>query len=339
MLIEKVRSQDVTFWRVIFPTRFSMFLAAICCVVIPISLDSLHISKNSGISPVDEAAHFGYVTVLSKGSLPRQGEYLSPYVLRVIACSGVELEGFHTPPCNSLYLDPKGGFPGGGYLTEAIQPPIYYAVTAPIRWFNIHIVGTTDLTGTRLGGELWLVMALLIFWAASRLLGIRILATAAAVLIIASSPLSIYYTSIVTNDSPSLLAGSFFCLLGVLAFRYPGRWVGYLFLFSSLVASWIKATDVFPALVVAILLGIMSSRNDLQGRKQLRSWTLVGWDWMKGPGWAFVGSIIGLSTWQFISSSRSIVNNATVCVMNGPPQPRNFSVIILNPVDTIPIFK
>ena len=100
------------------------------CLVAPAALIVAHIHENPEFSPIDEAAHWDYVTRIANGGFPRLGQRLQPSTLRTLACRKTALSKPVAPPCSQRILRPDQ-FAGGGYQYEAQQPPVYYAVTVP----------------------------------------------------------------------------------------------------------------------------------------------------------------------------------------------------------------
>ena len=105
------------------------------------------------VSPIDEAAHFDYVTDLPH--VPALGEPLSQSTLRAVACRTTGELVFEYPPCDSERFDPDV-FPGGGYSNTGATPPLYYAVTAVITRPIIDVTGWSQFRASRAVGALWL---------------------------------------------------------------------------------------------------------------------------------------------------------------------------------------
>lgn len=316
-------------FRLCFPNVAAVILAFLVCVAAPTALIAVHIHENPMFSPIDEAAHYDYVTRIADGGFPRLGQKLQPSTLRDIACIGTALSGLVTPPCDAHVLR-ANEFAGGGYQYEAQQPPTYYAITVPLRWVAIHVFGLGDLSGTRATGAVWLVAGLLMLWAAGRLVGLDPKVIGVAILLIATAPLVVYQSSIVSNDVPSVFTGCLMALLGALAWRRPGRWVSPTLFFAGFFVASIKLTDALPVAVLSALFAILawSKRTTGEGSiPALRSW-LSGW-WSNG-GLLILGSLVSGVAWTLISRKLSLIN---------PRDLPTFSVLRTHPVGLLLIAR
>ena len=293
--------------RLCFPTLGALVLAFLVCVAAPTALVAVHIHENPMFSPIDEAAHYDYVTRIADGGFPRLGQRLQPSTLRALACTGTAFSGLHTPPCTSPVLR-ASQFAGGGYQYEAQQPPTYYAITVPLRWGAIHVLGLRSLSATRAVGDLWLVIGLLLLWAAGRVLGLGPKVIGLGVLLLATAPLVVYQTSIVSNDVPSVFSGCLLALLGALAWRRPGRWVAPTLFLAGLFVASIKLTDALPVAVLSALLGIAAwSRRTAgsSGPSAARAWFKR---WWPNGGLLLLGGVISVAAWIVISRKISLIN-------------------------------
>jgi hypothetical protein len=319
-------------WNIVFPTKTAILIAIFVCVIVPTGLIAVHIKKNPAFSPIDEFAHYGYVVDLKDGHFPRVGETVSQSVLRTISCAGLDLPGFTVPPCNARKLEPTE-YPGSGLLTEAVQPPTYYAVTAILSWIPIHILGFSGLVGTRGVGAVWFALGLLLLWGTGRLLDLSPQRIGAGVLLLATAPTCIYFESIVNNDAASIFAGSLMAFIAALAWRRPGRWVPWTFALVAFGVSTIKATDFLPVLVVSLLFLILywqrykeaGARPFTNMRKVLRVWL--------PHGGVLVGSgLLSLIAWWMILRHLTIVPESLICKLTQSPPGPPFAEIFYDPL-------
>jgi hypothetical protein len=295
------------FLRLCFPSRAILVLALFCCVVAPSSLVLVHIHENPLFSPIDEPAHLDYVTRVADGGLPRLGQSLQQSTLRDVACTGIALSGLALPACSTSVLD-TDHFPGNAEQYEAQQPPTYYAATVPLRWFTHDILGVADPEATRLTGVAWLVVGLLLLWAAGRLMKLRPAIIGAALLLLGTAPVVIYEAATVTNDGASILAVGLVSFVSALAWRRPGRWTLPSLAATGFVVTSLKTTDLLPVVAVSALFAIVAwtrtsemrigSRSD---RRAFRSW------WPTG-GALLLGGLVSALAWVVVSRRLALVN-------------------------------
>jgi hypothetical protein len=305
-------------------------IAAFTCVVVPVSLVAVHIHENPLLSPIDEAAHWDYVTRLADGGFPRMGQFMQPSTLRAVECRGVALHGVVTTPCGT---PPEPNlFAGGGYQYEAQQPPGYYAATVPMRWFGMTVLGLGDLTATRLTGAVWLVLALSILWVAGRIMGLSPPVLGAGALLIATAPLTITTYSTVSNDVTTLFVGASVLLLAALALKRPGRWMTPVMLASGVVIASFKLSDLLPVVVVAVLfLGAALLRPSMAGIEPAPDGVVgaLRWWWPRG-GALVVGGVVGAVAWVVLERHLAIID---------PKDLPSFGVLRTKPVTLALIMK
>ena len=148
--------QHAVWWRQLLPTPAAAVIALFVCVVAPAVLVALQIDANPKFSPVDEAAHYDYVNRVAQGEIPRQGQRMLKSTLREVACTGNAVAAIKTAPCDAPVLR-YNQFAGDAYQYEALHPPGYHAITAPLRWAMQHVVGVNNrLDATRAVGIVWL---------------------------------------------------------------------------------------------------------------------------------------------------------------------------------------
>jgi hypothetical protein len=300
--------------RLVFPHAWSVVLAAVFCLIIPTLLVATHINKNSELSPIDEGAHYDYIVRISSGEIPRFGEAMQQETLKTIACNGVALHDFITPRCDSSTFVPRDF--GGGLSYEAQQAPAYYGITAVARWVPEKVLGFDGFVAARSVGVLWIVSALLVFWATGRVLGFNPLLIASGCLLISAAPLSIYVSSNVTNDASGLFSGSILLLISALSLKYQRRWFPYLFFVVGLILPLFKVTNLIAIAIIAIVLLIwnLGKVNRWESQKQrlvsaLRPWSATG-------GLLILGGALSSLVWSALEMSRSIADPKTISTFN-----------------------
>jgi hypothetical protein len=284
-------------WKqLLFPSKLITAALIVVCLVLPTLLVIEQIRKNPALSPADEYAHLDYVVRLTKGEVPRTGDLLDPRTLRIEACAGIALRSVSVPRCKTKVLRPID-FPGNGYNHEAQQPPVYYAITAAFRGAAERLTGDQDFLGVaRAGGVFWFILALLLTWAAGRSLGASPWALLAALLVLASAPAVIYYSSIVSNDATALFSGALVFVVAARVGLRPNR-MGVLTLFAAgALCAALKPTNAIVILAVAIFLG---SRLASHGA----GWGSFTRDWMKTGGILVLGALVPTVLWVVISGS------------------------------------
>ncbi len=306
------------FFATCFPTRAALGLALTVCVFVPVLLVALQTAQNPKFSPIDEAAHWDYVKRIAGGSVPRMGQLLEQGTLREQSCRETALGGLVVPDCRTAVLR-ASNFPGGGQQYEAQQPPTYYALTVPVRWLGHDVLGFSDVGATRAGGYLWLPLGLLALWCAGLVLGLSPSPVGSGVLLIATAPLVIYASSVVSNDVPAIFAGGLVALLAALAYRHPGKWVTPVLATSAIFVVSIKATNLFPIVAIAILFALQR----WTGRDgQTAVITLVR-SWLADGGALLLGGVAAALAWVVVNRSLALVNPRDLLV---------FGVLRIHPV-------
>jgi hypothetical protein len=242
-------------WPELFPTRGAVALALFVCVVAPAVLVTMQIDANPKFSPIDEAAHFDYVERVANGEVPRQGERLTEATLRELACRRTDLPSLRAPPCDTPVLTVQ--MFSATYQYEAQQPPTYYAITAAMRWVVQTVLGIDSrLDATRATGIVWLIVGLLLLWAAGRVMGIDPLPLGAALLLGVVAPVVLYGTATVTNDVTAFGAAGLVALVAALAYRRDGPRVWLWLFLAGFVAAAFKTSNMFAVVSVAGLFGV-----------------------------------------------------------------------------------
>jgi hypothetical protein len=289
-------------WQELFPTRATLVLAAFVCVIVPTVFGVRQIDANPKFSPIDEAAHFDYVERVSRGELPRLGERLTQTTLREMACRRTALPSFGLPPCDTAVLRYDQFSSSLQYETQ--HPPTYYAATAAMRWV-VQKVGGVDnrLDATRLPGIVWLVVGLLLLWAAGRLMAIDPLPLASGLLLLATAPVVVYHTATVTNDVTAVPATGLVALAAALFHRGRLRHATIVLFAAGFLASAFKATNSFAAVAVAALLavGAIAEHRPDGWRVALKSWSRTG-------GALLVGALLPVVIWAIVHRTRALID-------------------------------
>lgn len=296
------------------PTPAATLACALVCVVAPVAIVAVHIHRSPSFSVVDEEAHFDYVQRVAEGSLPRLGQQLLPSTDSLVRCIGRPPEGFTLPACHASrsVIDAFERSVNDAQY-EAQQPPLYYAVTAVMRWPFIHILHLGVLAGTRFTGAFWLAAGLLLVWVAARILGLEWSLVAAGVLLLASAPNVVFEASVVSNDSSAIFAGGLAAVAGAMAWRQPGRLPWWSFALVGLVAVALKAVFVLPVITVAVLLLVDAcvaggTRASGTRRPPTRESAAV---WLPTGGVMLIGAVFGLGAWTIVFHELSLVNPKT----------------------------
>ena len=232
------------------------WLPLLFCVVLPTAVVGNVIQRHSQFSPIDEGAHFDYVERLYSHGLPAVGDPLMESTLREIACRGTALPGIVTPPCTSPTFTAKD-FPGEGYQYEAQQPPLYYAVTAPVAKVMEKVAGLGPVGSARMMGVFLLIAGLLLSWHVAQLMKIPRLTSLAGIAVMGLSPTVVYYSAIVNNDSAGFLCGALVCLVAALAHTkqrsYAKRAVAI-----GIVCALTKSVFILPAVIIGMAMVAVS---------------------------------------------------------------------------------
>jgi hypothetical protein len=303
-----IRSRPVR-WPELFPTRAALALAVFVCVVAPAVLVALQIDANPKFSPIDEAAHFDYVERVAGGEVPRQGERLTQATLRELACRGSVLESLRAPPCGTPVL--RYDQFSATYQYEAQQPPTYYALTVPMRWVAQHVLGIDSrLDATRATGIVWLIVGLLLLWAAGRVMAIDPLPLGAALLLAVLAPVVLYGYATVSNAVTAIPAAGLVALVGALAYRRDGPRMPIALFAVGFAAAICKTSNMFAVVAVAALFGV--------------AW-LSGKDtrWLRNGAALLAGGIFAALLWSVIHRSRALIDlqdEPTFEVLRGTPR-------------------
>ena len=330
-------SAPVGFWRTCFPSWQALLAALLVCVIVPTSLIGLHIHENPQLSPIDEAAHYDYVSRIADGGFPRLGQFLLPSTLHLISCTGTAL-ATSAPHCPGS-SNPKS-YAGGGYQYEAQQPPTYYAATVPIRWVGDHLFGMSPLTAARAGGVLWMSAGLILLWMAGRIVGLSVIRLVPAMLVLACGPVAIYESAIVSNDAASIFAGALIGFLGALAWARPGRWTLPVLAAGAFLVTSLKLNDALAVVVVSATFAIIWWRDSRAVATTLTPrWSMWIRQWAPNGGALLLGALVCVVLWVVVNRQLDLIDPRslpTFDVLRTQPvtisQIARESLLMLNPL-------
>lgn len=301
------------------------------CVALPLFLVGHTIRSSPEFSPIDEGAHYDYVQRVWNQGVPLMGDELLPETLETIACRGVDLEGLVLPVCGSRESTRAEYFPGAGLSYEAHHPPFYYLATAPLAFLLRNIFDLSPLTSTRAVGAIWLVAAMLVMYRAAILFGFRYTPIIACLFAIGTSPVVIYHSSIVSNDSLVLLVSSLmiYLLARVNAARHVCRFEAVAI---GLVAGFTKLNLVNAALAVGfifVFIALSRFRQDSVNYQEFR----------RSEAWQTFGSTgIALATSSLFAGIAWIVSSRLRATIPGPKFP-SFDVLRTGEVTILTILR
>ena len=241
------------------------------------TLSVLHARAYTPLSPLDELQHVDYLEKASHFDLVRGGERVGAVAMREQACRTVDSPGFVSPPCDAEDLIPEQ-FQEDGFNTAATHPPTYYTLTGlAARALRATPQVDSIVTAGRVIGGVWLGLGLGMTYLLCRRLGAGRTATTGALLLLATTPVVLHASAVVTNDAPSLFAGG---LVVLAALRVRERalspiWLGP----AAALATAIKATNILAVGVAAlvVLLPVLSDwRNPRVAFRDRRAATRRG---------------------------------------------------------------
>jgi hypothetical protein len=165
---------------------------------------------------------------------------------------------------------------------------------------------------------------------AGRIMGVSTRRLIPGILLLASAPAVVYQGSIVSNDAPALLAGGLLALLGALAWRKPGRWMGATMFVSAALVTSLKLDDALAAVAIATVLAIgwwershASWRNRLACRDWIREWGQSG-------GMMLLGAVVSAVAWIVVGHRLNLID---------PRQLPSFGILRTVPVGVTLIAK
>jgi hypothetical protein len=251
------------------------WLPLLFCVVLPTAVVGSVIQRHSQFSPIDEQAHFDYVERLYSHGVPVLGDPLMESTLKEIACRGTALPGIVTPPCDSPNFTAKD-FPGEGFQYEAQQPPLYYAIAAPVAKVMEKVVGLGPVGSARITGLLLLIAGLLLSWHVAMMMKISRLTSVAGIAVMGLSPAVVYYSAMVTNDSAGILCGALVCYVAALAHIKQRPYVKHA-IAVGVVCALTKGFSVVPAVIFGVVFILLSLYHSggfaaLKSKQSIKQW-------------------------------------------------------------------
>ena len=267
------------------------------------------------LSPIDEGVHLDYVDRASNFEIPRTGDFMGQNSLQITACMGISLPGIVLPACGPGPYVPAE-FPGGGFQYEAQQPPLYYFVTAPMRPFVQFFAGTRDYTmSLRLTGAIWLAVGLIVLWFAGRKFEVDEWTLVGAIFVAGCAPNVVYYSSIVSNDAASILAGSIAALAIAPCIKSsPSRQRTFALFAVGFAVAMLKPMNVLPLGALALFLFALHASRNPKWRDERRRFFL---QWLRGGGSLVAGGGVAVATWYLIYTRIGYVDPKTMPVFAG----------------------
>lgn len=290
-------------WKLLFPSRAVVLGVLVVCLLLPAALVIQHVRAYHKLSPADEFAHLDYVEKIRRGDIPRLGDRVGPLILRIEACQSIDYRKVVIPPCAAKDPNPDH-YPNNGFDHEAVQPPLYYGITAIERALVSKVAWQDDfLANTRVTGFFWLAAGLLLLWAAGRLLGARPWPLLAALLVLVSAPAVVYFSSIVSNDATAVFSGALMLLVVVLVGAEPSRWGTIALFVAGAVAATLKPTNAFAAIAIGLF---VLFRPTGASRVQFDRARFLGW--LRTGGVLLGGAATAILVWVIVSNSIALVD-------------------------------
>ena len=295
--------QHAVWWRQLLPTPAAAVIALFVCVVAPAVLVALQIDANPKFSPVDEAAHYDYVNRVAQGEIPRQGQRMLKSTLREVACTGNAVAAIKTAPCDAPVLR-YNQFAGDAYQYEALHPPGYHAITAPLRWAMQHVVGVNNrFDATRAVGIVWLAAGLLLLWSAGRVMGIDPLNLGVVLLLVVTAPSVLFFHATVTTDATAVTAAGVVALAAAVAYRRE-RGAPWLLVAAGVFVAACKVTNMFAVMIVSAAFAVAAIATRAGGER----WTATLRRWTRDGGALLAGGVVTSVAWLLIHNSIALVS-------------------------------
>lgn len=273
-----------------------------------------HVVTFTQLTHIDEYQHVDYLDQTLQLEHVNGGEQVEELAMREQACRGSDLEGFVMPPCDAEELAPEQ-FPGSGYNHTYVDPPTYYAVTAPLAKLVQGVTGVESVvTAARMVGVLWLGAGLAATFMLARRLGADSWSATGATLLLAGTPLIVMSAATVTTDAPQLVVGGALTLLvlAVTERRVPAWWLAP----GGAVALAFKGTSLAVVGVLALFLlvvGLRGVRTDKSGKDESGerpgSSIVARCAAASGPVLLLLsGAAVSLMTWTVIRTATALPN-------------------------------
>jgi len=132
----------------------------------------------------------------------------------------------------------------------------------------------------------------------------------AGILVLATAPVVIYHTAIISNDVPSILGGSLVALLGALAWKRPGRWSVPALGITAFCLVAIKTTELFPVTIVAALFLLRACAEAAPWDRQTWAANLkpVARRWLHDGGALLIGGVASAVVWIFLNRWLALID-------------------------------
>jgi len=261
--------------------RHPTLLPDLLITLVALLLGALNIITFTDMSPIDEAAHYDYLVKFPE--VPLQGEQLGQDAMETEACYGIALDA-SLPECGLPEYDPAA-FPGGGYSTAGIHPPVYYALTSVAGRAVAAIFDVSFLVATRAVGVMWLIAFGLVTRRLATRSGVSRMMAGAVTILAISTP---QIVTSATTLGPDIAAATAGALIILAATEFRGTWgqIAILTLFSA-----------FGAMVkLTVLLAVGVACCIVIGK--------AAWGVLRPPPWPRVAATVSLLVISFLMTSR-----------------------------------
>ncbi|WP_350347319.1 glycosyltransferase family 39 protein [Agromyces sp. G08B096] len=243
-------------------------------VVASLLVGIVHVPQHQSLSPIDEYVYVDYYDKVLQQGVVREGEEVGDYARRELGCRGLRiLLPVPDDRCTtaSTILDDDSRFPMGGITSADIYTPLYFAITRALAEPLI-LTGLIDspTQAGRFMGALWLAGAALLLYLALRRLRVSPWIGGGATLLVVGSLPAYWYTTYLSTDAPTMLAGA---LLLYLAIRFvQGASAGWWLVGAAPVVVWLKFQNfaAVGAIALALLFLALSRAVGAGGWREFR---------------------------------------------------------------------
>jgi hypothetical protein len=259
-----------------------------------------HQRHQLAFGPKDEQAHYDYVVDLSHGHVPAWGDRYSQPTVRALSCFASTAR---TPSaCRVARRNPRL-YPPDGYSYEAQQPPLAYLPY--LLFVEPNAPPRQAVPSARWGGTVWTIIAAGLLVAVGWVEGLSLLELTVLLSICIISPIAVYASATVTNDSAAVASGALALLTWTVA-RRRGRRMAVTGLVVGIALGLLKGFFLVAPLVLLIA-GLLEERGRPEGwtwsglwRRQACSLCMV-----VGAGASYVG-------WVLVQDGRALVPSSVV---------------------------
>ncbi|MDR6904648.1 hypothetical protein J2X63_000334 [Agromyces sp. 3263] len=234
-------------------------------VIASLLVGIVHVPQHESLSPIDEYVYVDYFDKVFDQGVVRHGEEVGDFARQELGCRGLRiLLPVPDDRCTTAesILSDDSRFPMAGMTSADIYTPLYFAVTRafaqPLLWTGV--VDSPTQAG-RLVGTLWLAAAALLFFFALRRLRLGPWSSAGITLLIVGSLPAYWYTTYLSTDAPTLLAGALMLFLGI---RFvQGDQSGWWLVAAAPIVIWLKFQNFAAIGAVAISLALLAVYTSL----------------------------------------------------------------------------